>query len=292
LQGANLEGTRTRLEGTSFAGAHLHGANLSGAQLQGANLERAHLQGANLQLARLHFADLSSTDLRGANLIGAELQGASLWGARLQGANLGAARLQGANLDGAELQGASLGGAFIYGSRITPSTKLVDVRATKWNPLSTGDVLRLQASQSTWLVPDDKRWREVNSALQAAAKPGLTPPQILACVWDAGTRVSCRHSYSMDEFGKLFLPELEKLACQSPYIAHGVIHSNHRYGSRSLALHLVNKLKINRSEGLCPGLASLSAEDKALLTELARKDEAQQREGSRTSAQPNTDRKR
>lgn len=278
------------LRGAILAAAFIPGANLSEAQLQDADLSdvelqsgylfEAQLQGANLAHAQLQGTSFWSAQLQGANLAHAKLQGANLREARLQGANLDGARLQGADLRGAKLRGAGLRGATLFTESIdSADVELVDVRALKWQPLSAEEVTRLRKRGPSGPWPT-----EFKIAIQKAAK-GL---QIGSCLRDKDTdiRVKCKRAFlSPEAFRALLLPELERLSCQSPDIAHGILR---RYdldsafsgtlqdsATKGLALRLQNRLKKAASDGSCPGLASLPSADKERLRQLSQKEEAQ-----------------
>lgn len=101
----------------------LHGLDLRGIVLEGAQLQGAHLEGAVLWRAHLEGAFLREAHLEGARLRDAHLEGAELWSACLKRAQLRDAHLQGANLVRANFEGAWLGGV-----KLSPDTKLRDVR--------------------------------------------------------------------------------------------------------------------------------------------------------------------
>jgi uncharacterized protein YjbI with pentapeptide repeats len=106
LRGVSLDGAQ--LQGASLADTNLQGASLAGAKLEGAFLQGAKLQGAVLDTARLQGANLEAASLQGASFAFTGLQGATLRGANLGGALLEQTRLHGAVLDSASLRGASL----------------------------------------------------------------------------------------------------------------------------------------------------------------------------------------
>jgi hypothetical protein len=231
--------------------------NLSGAQLQGANLRAAELEGADMSTAQLQGADFSY--------------------ARLQGANLRGAQLQGANLSDAWLWGANLQGAVLYVWMIDmPNAELIDARSLKWRPLSAIEVKPLRENQtgSAWSTNEDQT--RYNESIEKAAAPGLKPPQIGSCLRDKDTQVTCKQNLPLEEFRALLLSELEKLACQSPDIARGVLRrfesslsDGENSATKGLALRLQNTVQKAEKDDSCPGLTKLSAKDKARLTQLA-----------------------
>lgn len=112
--------------------------------------------------------------------------------------------------------------------------------------------------------------------IQDAAADSLSPPKIGSCLRNTGTQLPCKKTLSLDEFRRVLRPELERLACQSSGVARGVLlryedDSLHPHNSATagLALRLQARLRKAGSDGLCPGLASLTAEDKANLANLA-----------------------
>ncbi|HEY3304153.1 MAG TPA: pentapeptide repeat-containing protein [Candidatus Binatia bacterium] len=288
LQGANLR--QAQLHGADLERANLQGVDLSGAQLQGADLSGARLEGAELLWAQLWAAILPEAQLKGAYLWRAELQGADLARANLQGADLSGAKLQGANLARANLQGANLREAIIYSKSIDKTVvELVDARGLKWQPLPSKELKRLREAQLAWAWAIVKRPLKLyqldkfNEAIQEAAVAVLARPQIGRCLRNKGTQVRCK-DLSPEHFRELFLPEMEKLACQSSDIARRVLRlrpirpslllGSEAPATKGLALRLQKRVKKAENNDSCPGLTNLTEEDKASLSELASKAEA------------------
>ncbi len=297
LRGANLYKTimpmadlrEANLQGANLWEADLGGADLRETQLQRTILFGTQLQGAKLWGAQLQGADLREAQLQGANLQGAQLQGAILWRAQLQGANFLETQLQGANLAMAKLQGADLPLVQLQGANLLKATlyteliksadiELVDARGLEWQPLSAEELKQVQE-----VLPFRPQLTE--RQLQQATVAGLTPPLITSCLRDQDTRVPCKKDLSLDQFRESLLPELEKLACQSPDIARGILqryedplfsHPLFPFAAKGLALRLKNRLQTGASNESCPGLTLLSGADKEYLKRLVQRDEAQQ----------------
>jgi hypothetical protein len=262
------------LQGAQLVGAQLQGADLSGAQLQGADLRDARLQGAQLRNAQLQVANLENAQLQGADLSGAQLQGADLRGVKLLGTDLRSAQLYGAT------------------EPLSPA-EMVDARELIWRPLNTTERQWLEEDVSPWLAKDSVRVRfgprppahwgirrpDFIARVQMATASDLTPPEIESCLRDEKTQLSCKHAYSLAEFRSALLAVMEKLACTSNDIAHGILR---RYVGaeqpepKGLALHLEDRIKKGVQEDICPGLVLLKANDKELLRHLARADSSSQ----------------
>jgi uncharacterized protein YjbI with pentapeptide repeats len=291
LQGADL--SFAQLQGARLSAAQLQGANLWRAQLQGANLWLAQLQGAKLWEAQLQGADLSGAYLQGADFLLAQLQGAGMRAANVRGANFRAAQLQGADLSEAQLNGANflaarLQGAAFEGTQLYPTSttyslfELVDVRGMEWNPLSADAVKQLQKEQTHWVWYSRKHQDWFNQSIHIAAETGLKPPVIGSCLRNAETRISCKREYSLDEFRRRLQEYLAALICESSDTAHGVLQrikysvDSERKDSSvaGFAPRLQNMLDTSPRAKLCPGLASLSEDDKALLRKLAQTERA------------------
>lgn len=291
LQGANFRDAdllgvdlaRAQLQEVNLSGAELQGANLGQAQLHGASLINAQLQGANLGLAQLQAADLTFAKLEGANLENADLQGADLSNAELRGAVLWKAKLKGANLRDATLYAPPIT------KRMDAVFELVDIRGLKWQPLRAKDIETLRKEQIGWAWSAPHLQTMFFDFIREAARPGSTPPQMVSCLrgpdlQGVQTQVTCKESYSLGEFRKRLLPELEQLACGSPYIARGLferfdterLFSNTRDAQDStikgLMAHLQQRVNVV-GKGLCPGLALLTVEDKQRLRGLAEWDD-------------------
>ncbi len=273
LQGANLE--YAQLQGANFEDAQLQGANLERAQLQGTNLERARLQGANLELGNLGAANLQRAQLQAANLTFAQLHGARLIRAQLQGADLRHSQLQATDLRGAQLQAADLRGALLYTNLMPSTIELVDVRGLKWLALTAKEMETLNkiAADVTWLVPD-----AFLKTLGAATARGLKAPTIESCLEDVNTEIICKKTFDRDKFREEVFKELEAQACQSSYLAHGILARLSRsfredFVTVGLAARLRDIRKNGTSKNWCPGLFLITDYDTELLTKLAHPEE-------------------
>ena len=293
LIGADVR--RARLQGANLIGARLQGADLRGARLQGADLLGAALQGADLSGAALQGAGLLVAKLQGADLSRAELQGADLLGAALQGADLSVAKLQGANLSVAKLQGADLSEARLYQNGY-PESKLLDIRGAIVEPLSQEELLEFQSMLVESISSSSALEESSLQRLDAAAKPGAEVPMFDSCLTDQKSQLKCKQTYdAIDpdrrrEFMVRLHEALVTLACENTDIARGVLRQI-RYMLRSsdnsdstrtgLATVLLARMKANEP---CPGLAGLSAEDKAELEKLAKEEAERQQATKATSA--------
>ena len=316
LRGADLY--KALMPMADLRGANLQGANLWEADLQGADLTLAQLQGAKLLGTQLQGADLLNAVLQGAALVGAQLQGASLIFAalqasdlsfaELQGADLGNANLQGADLRNAALQGASLSRANFKGAKLREATlytspimmrdavfELVDVRGLKWRPLSTKDLQRLRKEQAGWAWSTQNLQTRFDTLIPLQGSPNVTSPQMVSCLrgtdlLGVATEVKCKDTYSLDVFRKRLLPELEQLACGSPYILRELVlrfYNETRFSktifdpqdstTKGLTAHLQQRVNNVAAKGLCPGLALLTSEDKRRLRALAEQDDVASR---------------
>ncbi len=288
LQGANF--SRAQLQGANFSRAQLQGANFSRAQLQGANLSLAQLQGANLSLAQLQGASLFEAQLQGAKLLQTKLQGTVLSGGRLEGAILLGAKLQGtvlsrgrlerANLFGAQLQGAVLRNSTLNRNGDPAQSDLLDVRGTSVMPLSREWFSEIQTVLKS--IPFDGQANSLQR-LEAAAEPGNAAPTFASCLTDGKSQPRCQQAYDATNLDQRheFLVRLHEalatLSCEDSHIASGILEQISSAEGDStrvgLATVLLARMKANEP---CPGLASLSAEDKTKLEELARKEAERQ----------------
>ncbi|MDG4551008.1 MAG: pentapeptide repeat-containing protein [Candidatus Contendobacter sp.] len=286
LQGADL--SQARLQGADLRWARLQGADLGGVRLQGAVLVGAKLQGADLVIAELQGAVLMGAELQGADLMGAELQGADLVGAELQGADLMGARLQGADLMGARLQGAIFLDSTIYENGDPAQSNLLDVRRASITPLSEKESSEIPDMQVT-LQPFIGQI--MKQPLKSAATPSTKTPTFASCLTDGKSQPKCQQVYDVTnpdqrrEFMMRLHEALATLACKDIHIASGI----HTQTSKApfymdstragLASVLLARMKAKET---CPGLAGLSAEDKAKLEQLA-KDEAERERAAKAT---------
>jgi hypothetical protein len=96
---------------------------------------------------------------------------------------------------------------------------------------------------------------------------------IKSCLPDQSTEITCEETFDLGEFRKRVFKELEALACQSSYIAHGIVMrlawlANDDSATKGLADRLQDFRKKGVTKESCPGLFSLAEEDAALLTRL------------------------
>jgi hypothetical protein len=189
-------------------------------------------------------------------------------------------------LERAQLQGANLQNASLYIKSMPSTSELVDVRGLKWRPLSAEEVVALKEKADDWGFA--RRYRYWKQFDNATATAGFKPPTIESCLSDKNTEITCKKTVDLGEFRERVFKELEALACQSSYIAHGILlrltewadrfadvygvqAANTEKGSarEGLAVHLQDIRKKGVTKDLCPGLFSLSEGDAALLTKLA-----------------------
>jgi uncharacterized protein YjbI with pentapeptide repeats len=274
LQGAHL--WQAQLQGANFEHAHLQGADLSAAQFQGADFRYAQLQGADFRYAQLEGADLGAARLQGANLWKAQLQGANfehaqlrganLWDAQLQGANLEQAQLQGASLLGAQLQGANFRGARLYSVGVPENTELIDARGVIWEPLPE-DESRALGNDLKKLIKDQEERHRVLDRLTQASHPGARKLKLQSCLASFETPLVCAKRYDPENLAELeaFKKELHdylgKLACTSPWVAHGLIWQILRIPERDpdssrRGMKVVFKKRLDDKN--CAGLQGLS----------------------------------
>ncbi len=291
LQGAELKGAQ--LQGADLSGAELQGVDLSFAQLQGVDLSFAQLQGADLSGAELQGTDLSFAQLQGTDLSFAQLQGADLSGAQLQGADLSGAQLQGADLSGAELQGADLSGAGLYRNGNPAESNFLDIRGANVEPLSQEKSLEFQSMLESISSQRVALYRTLQ-LLDAAAKLGAKAPMFDSCFTDQKSQPKCKQTYDAidpdrrQEFMTRLHESLVTLTCEDTDIARGILRRNVRLRSSDgpdstrtgLAAVLLARMKASEP---CPGLAGLSAEDKAELEKLAKEEAERQQAAEATS---------
>ena len=282
LQGANL--LEANLQGADFRTSQLQGASLLGAQLHGANLERADLQGADLR------AMLQGTHLFGALLDGADLAGAYLWGAnlqqaQLQGANMVGAELRGADLTGAQLRGADLQYAELYGAIVMKSsTALVELRVTRWTPLREEQLAETRKVMGE-IIADAGMIRAALARIQRAVEPGLVPPILQSCLVqpEVAPELNCEQKWLPDDletFRRELFPVLEKLACQSSWIAGGLIRQIPRSHPTGGRFGLAGRFAVLLDNPECEGLSSLPEAEKDQIHELAKKEKEERRRQS------------
>jgi uncharacterized protein YjbI with pentapeptide repeats len=255
------------LQGANLGWAHLQGAYLTSADLQDAFLLWAQLQGADLREAQLQGAYLASADLQGADLGWARLQGADLRRARLQGADLRVAQLQGAILWKADLQGADLREANLYAAEGQPSESvLIDAREIIWEPLPESKFRTLSNALKKLIQAPDRR-QQVLERLAAASRPECGPSLSLkSCLARSDTPFVCDKRYDPENpvelaaFKQQLQAYLAKLACQSPWIAQGLVQKIRWADADSSRQGLAAVLKKRLDDQKCRGLQGLSQE--------------------------------
>ncbi len=304
LQGASLEGSQ--LQGASLEGAQLQGASLLRAQLQGASLLRAQLQGASLEGSQLQGASLEGAQLQGASLEDAQLQGASLGGAQLQGASLDDAQLQGASLGGAQLQGASLSGALFWRSDRFASFPLLgltlfgtygaetwfdeidwspvwrdteDKEDHPWNDRSYG-VLREMLEK----IPEgDRRYaalkrverldcKKTGESLSSCDPKAKSPPRVEE--WRSA--LEGRRERDATTYQRALAKVLSDLVCggdaDAIQVLRGLAKSQRIAAAGGEAAKLIKKIFEDRDG--CGLSAALTAEDRAMLLEIKKSNDA------------------
>ena len=293
--GKGLE-NKDKLERISLLGRSLRRAQMGSVLLVGADLRGARFQGAVLLAAQLQGADLQWAQLQGAFLLDAQLQGVVSSGARFQGADLSQARLQDADLSQARLQGADLSQAWLYRNGNPSQSKHLDIRGVIVQSLSQKESLEFQSmlkSISSQPVALDRALQ----CMDAAAKPGAEAPMFDSCLTDQNSQLKCKQTYDAidpdrrQEFMTRLHESLVTLACEDTDIARGFLRQIRHVGLRSsddldstrigLATVLLARMKANEP---CPDLAGLSAEDKAELERLAKKEAERQQAAKATSA--------
>src|SRR5262249_40921783 len=137
--------------------------------------------------------------------------------------------------------------------------EMVDARELIWRPLNTRERQTLEEYVSPWLAEPPvvvhgwsvfvplKLWRpHFIARVQMASASDLTPPEIESCLRDEKTQLPCKHAFSLVEFRSALLAAMEKLACTSTDIAHGILR---RYASaeqpepKGLALQLEDRIR-------------------------------------------------
>jgi hypothetical protein len=238
-------------------------------QIEPLNLRGRHLRQAKMARVILLGADLRGAQLQGANLVGAQLQGANLEEAELQGADLLGAQLQGADLFKAQLQGADLREANLYGVEGDLSKEeLIDARGIVWEPLPVDKSWALGQALSTW-IKDEGALLETLQRLGAASHPDAPQLRLQSCLARPDTPLVCDKRYDPEKpealaaFKRELHEKLSKLACESPWIAQGLIEQikeaksleedSSRQGLAEVLKNLLNKKE-------CRGLQGLSQE--------------------------------
>ncbi len=302
LQGANL--SRAQLQSADLSRAQLQGANLSWARLEGANLSWAQLQGTDLAGAQLQGANLSRAQLQGANLSRAQLQGTDLSEAQLQGTDLSRAQLQGANLKGATFYRNGdpeqsdlldirrmvvkslspeefstiepmLESISFYRNGDSEQSEL-DIHRTVVKSLSQLSTIEPMPNLISFYGKQDSLQR-----LKQATEPGSAIPTFASCIADQESQPKCQQTYDETkpdqrrEFKKRLHEVLVAIACKDADTARSIFkqipNPNCEPDSTHVGLATVflERMKANPS---CAGLTDLSAEDKAKLEKLAKKE--------------------
>ena len=238
---------------------------------------------------------LQGTHLFGALLDGADLAGAYLWGAnlqqaQLQGANLVGAELRGADLTGAQLRGADLQYAELYGAIvIKSSTALVELRVTRWAPLREEQLAETRKVMGE-IIADAGMIRAALARIQRAVEPGLVPPILQSCLVqpEVAPELNCEQKWLPDDleaFRRELFPVLEKLACQSSWIAGGLIRQIPRSHPTGGRFGLAGRFAVQLDNPECEGLSSLPEADKDQIRDLAKREE-EERQGQYGAGKP------
>ncbi|WP_246327309.1 pentapeptide repeat-containing protein [Candidatus Competibacter phosphatis] len=254
-------------------------------------LAHRSLRRTQMRSTLLVGADLRGAQLQGASLLGAQLQGASLLGTQLQSASLSQAQLQGADLRMAQLQGADLRSSGLYRNGGPALSDLLDIRGTVVEPLSHDKFSAIQVMLES--IPFSNKQDSLRR-LKLTIQPGAAVPTFDSCIADRESQPKCQQVYDVNnldqrrEVKKRLHEVLAALACEDAYTAQGILgqipssYSNDNDSTRQgLATVLLARMKASEP---CPGLAGLSAEYKAELERLAKKEEAKRQQAAKAAS--------
>jgi len=254
-------------------------------QVEGINLRWRSLRGANFGYALLPGANLRDAQLQGADLLGAELQGADLAMAQLQGADLTTAQLQGADLTKAELQGADLRSAELYGAIVENSrAALLDLQSAHWTPLEHGRLAQVRETLGQ-TITDTERKGAALERIERAATFGVPPPLFESCLIDPGVppELNCEQKWlpaEVEAFRAKLFPVLEKLACESSWIAGGFMRQMPWRDPTSGRFGLPGRFAALLDKRECKGLSALPDANKDWIRYFAMDEEEERRRQS------------
>jgi len=114
--------------------------------------------------------------------------------------------------------------------------------------------------------------------IDRAGNAGVSPPIFESCLIDTEKTsvLSCVQQLlpaNIEAFRTELFPMLEKLACESPWIAGGLIHQLGKIDPTEQLFGLSGRFAVLVREGNCKGLSSLSEREKNDLRDWARREE-------------------
>jgi hypothetical protein len=238
----------------------------------------AQLRDADLRHAGLQAADLGGAEFEGGNLWGAELQRAFLLDAQLQGADLRRAELQGADLQTAKLQGMDLRFAQLYSAIVEKGrTAVLDMRSARWTPLDEGRRVEIRAMLVATST-NARRRKEALARIERAGSAAVPPPLLESCLIDpeVAPGLKCQRQWlpaEVEAFRSELFPVLEGLACQSSWIARGLIRQINPLQTTSGRFGLAGRFAALLDTQECQGLSTLPAADREQIRDLAMREE-------------------
>jgi uncharacterized protein YjbI with pentapeptide repeats len=289
LRGVTLDGAQ--LQGASLVETNLQGASLAGAEMQGAFLQSAKLQGAVLDTAQLQGANLEASRLQGASLAFTGLQGATLRGAYLGGALLDQTRLHGAILDGASLMGASLQHPLVWRTSVRGANgvPLVTTPVTERTPPEAVHPVGSHGAPPDCVGREDcdwtaKKFAELKQLVLDQLPDGLRRTQALQRIAAIDPDTSFAAEKNMADlwarwaqsppatpaFDRNLSFAFQQAGCAkegAPFVIHRWLDQfNEQRPDQPPRLRVMATAVLNEPD--CPGLQSLSDDDKAKLRTL------------------------
>jgi len=154
-------------------------------------------------------------------------------------------------------------------------TALVDLRAARWTPLEQAQLIEIRK-----LLAETIRYTEKKDALERierAGKAGVPPPILESCLIDpeATPVLKCHRQWlpaEVEAFRTELFPALEKLACESSWIASGLIRQMPWGDPTSGRFGLAGRFAALLDQQACEGLSSLPEADKDQI-DLAKQEE-------------------
>ncbi|MCI0403976.1 MAG: hypothetical protein L0212_10705 [Acidobacteria bacterium] len=162
-------------------------------------------------------------------------------------------------------------------------TALVDLRAARSTPLEQAQLIEIRK-----LLAETIRYTAKKDALERierAGNAGVPPPILESCLIDPEVTpvLKCHQQWlpaEVDAFRTQLFPALEKLACESSWIAGGLIRQIHRREPTSGRFGLAGRYTALLDKQECEGLSSLPWADKNHIRDLAKDEEEEHQEQS------------
>ncbi|MGH8480278.1 MAG: hypothetical protein ACREXK_12050 [Gammaproteobacteria bacterium] len=152
----------------------------------------------------------------------------------------------------------------------------MDLRSARWTPVEPERLAQIRKMVGETIAETQRR-QEALERIERAGNAGLAPPILESCLIDPLTpELNCEQKWLPAEVeafqGELF-PELEGLACQSSWIAGGLIRQIEPWNTTSVRFGLAGHFAALLDHRECEGLSSLPEADKHQIRDLARRED-------------------